>query len=252
LILSVDLASRRYRDNGIALLSGSASSAVVELIRPDSLGLSGVPVASQFVAALLRVAESRKARLVLLDGPQGWKGIASPHIHARHCERETLTPGKTGVVGQVKPASWTRMASFSIAMFDEFERAGWPRATSAWVGGRAVMESFPTYAWRSLGHPALPGKAKRVDLSTWQRILEERYLRDLLRNPTHDELQAVVAGLAGLQLVSDGWRGAAVKGVEPYREEGEWREGYIISPRAMDTRLGIDAMPSGREKMHDA
>lgn len=232
MILSIDLASRRYSDNGIALLEGGAASASVELIRPDKLGLAGQPVAQDFAAAILRLVESHEIRLVLLDGPQGWKGTASPHAHARYCERETLTPGKTGEVGQVKPGTWTRMAEFSIALFDQLDRAGWPRVSRSWNGGPAAIESFPTHAWRSLGHRALPGKANRAALSHWQSLLEAGYVNAQLGDPTHDELQAVVAGLGGLQLLAGGWSAVDMHGIDPYVEHGAWREGYIISPSA--------------------
>lgn len=42
-VLSVDLASRRYRDNGIAVLHGEWDDAHAEIVGPESLGLRDTP-----------------------------------------------------------------------------------------------------------------------------------------------------------------------------------------------------------------
>jgi hypothetical protein len=48
--------------------------------------------------------------------------------------------------------------------------------------------------------------------------------------PTHDQLQAIVSGLAGLAIESNRWSDCAVEGVPPVFEGGHWREGYIVNP----------------------
>lgn len=78
----------------------------------------------------------------------------------RVCERCTRTPGKTGIPEVVKPASWTRMACFSIEVFDALEGAGWPRFSGTWPLRRAAVETFLTHAWRTLGLDSLPGKSR--------------------------------------------------------------------------------------------
>ena len=146
----------------------------MEFIDPAALNLTGEPDAARFAEAILRLAEQRNVRLILLDGPQGWRADWAPPGHARACETATRTPGKTGLPGVVKPASWTRMADFSIALFDALHAQGWPRIDHTWRGGPAAIESFPTHAWRSLGHPALPGKKATLDHTPWiERLAAE-------------------------------------------------------------------------------
>lgn len=233
MLLSVDLASVRYRDNGIAILVPRARGCEVELISPGALGLSGVPDAEEFAGAIVQLATRSAARLIMLDGPQGWRSQVSDLTHSRLCERITLTPGKTGLPELVKPASWTRMVRFSVAVFDALDRRGWPRLAAGWQGERAAVESFPTHAWRALGHQPLPGKSRRVDLSHWRGLLAPQYVNGGLENATHDELQAVVAGLGGCQMIGSGLESCSVAGRAPVIEDGIWREGYIVSPRSV-------------------
>lgn len=230
-VLSVDLASRRYADNGIAILRGSPGHVSAELIAPASLGLVGEPDAGVFATALVALAEREQIRVMLLDGPQGWRAEESALLHQRLCERDTRTPGKTGLPGIVKPATWTRMADFSVAMFDALGSAGWPRLTSRWSGERVAIESFPTHAWRMLGRPPLPGKSKSEDLAAWVSALRDFGLRRLPQSITHDEVQALVAGLGGIALLHGGLAACDLRGREPIVERGTAREGFILSPR---------------------
>ncbi len=203
----------------------------MRLVRPEALGLRGEPRVEPFADAIATLAERERASLVLLDGPQGWRAERSALEHQRVCERLALTPGKTGPVGVVKPKSWTRMAVFSVALFDALHARGWARFRAAWRGERAAIESFPTHAWRSLGRTPMPGKSASGDLRPWRAHLQALGVRDLTAQATHDELQAVVAGLAGLALLAAGTSAVDIRGEEPRREAGQWREGYIVSPR---------------------
>lgn len=228
MVISVDLAARRWEDNGIALLWQEGDRVGVRLVAPAALGLRGTPAAEPFADALVALAEAEGARLMLLDGPQGWRAEQSELVHLRHCEKETRAPGKTGLPGVVKPATWTRMAVFCVELFDALHARGWPRFTRGWAGERAAIESFPTHAWRVLGEPVLPAKGKTVDLTPWVRSL----LSCGVAMPpacTHDELQAVVGGLAGIRLLQAGLRACDLRGREPVVEAGQWREGYIVS-----------------------
>lgn len=231
MLLSVDLASRRWRDNGIALLSPEGEGAQVRLVAPEALGLRGTPEAEPFADALHSLAEREGVRLILLDGPQGWRADVSTLVHLRHCERETRCPGKTGLPGIVKPATWRRMAEFSIALFDALDARGWPRFTRTWAGERAAIESFPTHAWRTLGYAPIPGKGKAGDLTPWHEALGALGVRGLPVTATHDDLQSVVAGLAGVALLRDGLAACDVRGRDPFREGESWREGVIVSGR---------------------
>jgi hypothetical protein len=231
MILSVDLASRRVQDNGIALLSADGDRARVEVIPPAALELRGVPDADRFADAFADFADREGVRLVMLDGPQGWRADESDFEHLRVCERATRTPGKTGLPGIVKPATWTRMATFSIALFDALDARGWPRLDTKWSGGRTAIETFPTHAWRRIGYPPLPGKGARLAISDWRGYLTRRIVHDLPAEISHDEIQAVVGGLAGLGLLRDGLAGCDAQGTDPFLQRGSWREGFILSPR---------------------
>jgi hypothetical protein len=239
-VLSVDLASRRYRDNGLAILrdvrsAGTSARGVgevhVELLSPAALGLADPPQPAAFARVLNAVAEDVGARVMLLDGPQGWRAGRSALVHQRQCERDTRAPGKTGLPGIVKPATWTRMAEFSVALFDALDSLGWPRLDARWSGGRAAIESFPTQAWRSLGLAALPSRAKTPSLEPWRQQLLQVGRCEIPEAATHDELQAIVAGLAGVQLLRDGFGAVDARGCDPQHEAGHWREGWIVSPR---------------------
>ena len=232
MIISVDLAARRYRDIGIARMYWREGSPFASFIEPAELGLSGTPDPEVLARSIVGLARDCGASLLLLDGPQGWKDPRSSEAHMRACERQTRTPGKTGLPGQVKPASWTRMAVFSITVFEVLATEGWPRFGIGWNGDARAIESFPTHAWRALGLQPLPGKKKRgPDVSPWIQSLTERTGLRFERTPSHDELQAAIAGLAGLELLSSGVDSCDVAGKRPFPLDGYWREGLIVSPR---------------------
>jgi hypothetical protein len=48
--------------------------------------------------------------------------------------------------------------------------------------------------------------------------------------PNHDQLQAVVGGVPGLALEESNTPGARIVGNPPHREDGHWREGFIVLP----------------------
>jgi len=220
------------------LLTPEGEGARVRLITPESLGLRGSPEAEPFADALHWLAEREGVRLMLLDGPQGWRAERSALAHLRVCEKETRCPGKTGLPGIVKPATWRRMAEFSIAIFDALGARGWPRFTRAWKGERSAIESFPTHAWRMLGCAPIPGKSSAGDLTPWHEALRALSIRGVPKSATHDDLQGVVAGLAGVALLRDGIAGCDVRGLDPFKEGGFWREGVIVCPQARDALPG--------------
>lgn len=229
--ISVDLAAARYDDIGIAVLSDAESEIDIELIQPGELGLTGVPDSRMLATRLSELALDKVARLLFLDGPQGWSG-GTPELRImRNCECATHTPGKTGLPGCVKPKSWTRMAEFSIAVFDALHNAGWPRLDCDWSGDRRSIESFPTHAWRMLRLAPLPAKRRALSrIERWVDVLSERCAVRWPRLPSHDELQAVVAGLAGVLMERHGLQSCIVDGSPPFMDGGVWREGFIVSP----------------------
>jgi hypothetical protein len=229
-VVSVDLASARYSDLGIVVLERTAAGIVCVPVRLARLGWTGRPVAAQLAHFLADFCESIGAALIVIDGPQAWKAAENGCSYSRVCEHRLSTQGKTGLPGSSKPGTYMGFISFSIKLFDHLQHLGWPRLTAR--GQRHVAaESFPTSAWRSLGLRALPGKqgATGEAVSEHATLLSKRYGIAYQEAPTHDELQAVVAGLGGLAFAEDG-PGFELVGVAPSLESGSWREGFIVNP----------------------
>ncbi len=106
---------------------------------------------------------------------------------------------------------------------------------------RVLVESHPFAAWKSLGIKPLPAK-RRARVSD----LAEAYgaLRSLIpittnRPPNYDQLQAIVGGLPGLALDEHNAAGARIVGNPPRREEGHWREGFIVLPLPPTFPIGL-------------
>jgi len=234
-ILSVDLATNRYRDIGVAVLIADEGLVSVEFVEAVASGLSGRPRVEDLSHWLAELASSYVADVIFMDGPQGWKDPSNGHVHARSCERELVTPGKTGLPGLVKPGSWTRMAEFSIELFDALGDCGFQRlhdADELRPGRKLVIESFPTSAWRSLGLKKLSskGRTSTSQLASCTAALLSLIRLILTRQPSHDELQALVAGLAGLPLLGHNLIETKLFGSKPVRLDGTWREGFIVNP----------------------
>jgi hypothetical protein len=241
-ILSVDLATNRYRDIGVAVLTACGGSVNVEFVEAAASGLRGRPRVQDVSCWLTDLAGRHAADVIFIDGPQGWKDPSNGHVHARACERELATPGKTGLPRFVKPGSWTRMAEFSIDLFDALGDCGFLRVHSTEdlrPGRKLAIESFPTSAWRSLGLTKLPGKSRTSvsQLTSCTAALGNLVPLILARQPSHDELQAVVAGLAGLPLLGHNSIALRLIGLRPVQLEGTWREGFIVNP-VMSERTG--------------
>jgi len=234
-IISVDLASNRYSDIGVALLTTKYDSVAVEFIELTAEGLRDRPNVDVLARWLTELAPNCKAEAIFIDGPQGWKDPSNGLEHARQCEHKLATPGKTGLPGVVKPQSWTRMATFSIDLFNALAECGYPRLqhTNDFLTGRKVaVESFPTSAWRTLDLIPLPGKARTSGAQLTEGLTALTSLVPLVlsRAPSHDELQALVAGLAGLPLLGHRKFTNKLFGSRPTQLEGTWREGFIVNP----------------------
>jgi hypothetical protein len=226
-ILSVDLAYRRYRDIGIVVLRSEGDRVVCELVRCEECDFKGEPEINLLAGFFSELARERQARYILIDGPQAW--APGERQGSRDCERRLNTPGRTGPPGLGKPTGYLPFIQFSIALFDRLHALGWPRLREAgqWP---AAIEAFPTAAWRALGLPPLPSKARLGpdDLQSRLIELEKWYGLVIDRRPGHDELQAIVAGLGGLGL--EGGTLVELVGLPPFLQADTWREGYILLP----------------------
>ncbi|MGD8553350.1 MAG: hypothetical protein PVG02_06790 [Anaerolineales bacterium] len=235
-VLSIDLASRRYKDFGIALLDvGSDKPTFPE---PGELGLDGEPEAEACAAVLAEFCKANEVNVMLLDGPHAWRYPQSSIEHMRLAERVLNTPGKTGNPGTAKPKNYLRYIQFSIDLFralhDDFNWAfikhSWHRKRNR----RWIVESFPSAAWELLGLPRLPGKsrAKRADLNRFSKKLGQITGYDLPSGLSHDELQAAVVLPAGEAIARRDPKGVILFGHDPIVDkEGNLLEGWIVEPR---------------------
>jgi hypothetical protein len=233
--LSVDLAFKDYRDIGVvtlATLDGRIKASAVPL---TTRALHGPPSAGGLADALVTLASEIGADWIFIDGPQGWKAPDNGCEHSRCCERALATQGKTGLPGVTKPGNYVAFITFAVELFDALEIRGWPRLPTAAIPPlrhRCAIESFPTSAWRSLGLVPLPGKAATAPEMVIARLRSLRavFPLDVSNDLSHDELQALVAGLAGVALDDGNAAGVSIAGVAPVRVEGIWREGFIVNP----------------------
>ena len=246
--ISLDLASRRYRDNGLCVLEvcrGSVHGSFPRL----SEALSGAPDPVDLAGYLLSLCEERDARTLLIDGPQAWMAPESALADRRLCEKALATPGKTGAPGSVKPKSFTRLAEFSVALFDALDARGWARLDRIDLESTrarpVAVESFPAAGWKSLGL-AGPHEGRKSEPETVRRRLRalgERFPLHLEgtadADPTHDELDALVSGLGGLAFDRGDRAYFDVAGSPPQQIEGGWREGFILSLRLPDAGVRI-------------
>jgi len=193
-------------------------------------------------------------RILLVDGPQGWKAADSKLVHSRRCERTLNTPAKTGLPGSVKPSAYSEFVKFSIRLFDELAVHGWerlPNVGDALVPDRRyVIESFPLSAWRTLGISPLPAKTKSrtQDLETRFAALSSLLPLHVSGPLNHDTLQAMVAGLAGIAVERNDWSATAASGTPPSFQDGHWREGFILSATQQVGRSICQTVPVERRR----
>jgi len=200
---------------------------------------AAVPVDANILAGRLNhLCGVRGIRLIMLDGPQAWKSRSNGLEHARVSEQQLNTSAKTGLPGMVKPITYRPFAEFCLDVYDALCRRGWRRLETREQPGspqeRVLVESYPHAAWKSLGLKPLPSKrrARVSDLAEAYAALHSVVPFATSRPPNHDQLQAIVGGLPGLALEERNAAGARIVGNPPRREEGHWREGFIVLPVA--------------------
>jgi hypothetical protein len=238
-VLSVDLASRKYSENGIAFLQ--VGSHKPQFPKTSDLGLSGKPLAADFADALNNFSEKEGVRVLLLDGPQGWKSPKTGIEHMRLCERVLNTPAKTGPIGYVKPKTFLRYIVFSINLFHILRiDYGWSLFIENWTKypqKRWVLESFPSTAWRTLGLQSLPSKRKTKprQLSKWRKDLALATGYEIPSKTNHDELQAAVVLPAGAAIAEERPDAIVLSGMDPIlTRQGDVLEGWIVNPKVLE------------------
>jgi hypothetical protein len=210
-----------------------------EIIPSISPGVPPGPVDADILAGLLNhLSNVRGIRVIMLDGPQAWKSRSNGLEHSRVSERQLNTAAKTGLPGMVKPITYRPFAEFCLDVYDALCRRGWRRLETKDQPGsspeRVLVESYPFAAWKSLGlKPLLSKRRARVsDLAEAYGALRSIIPFTTNRPPNHDQLQAIVGGLPGLALEERNTALTRIVGSPPRREEGHWREGFIVLPVA--------------------
>jgi hypothetical protein len=220
---------------------------IISWDHPDfASGINGGIVDANVLAGRLNhLCATRDIRVLMLDGPQAWKSRSNGLEHARVSERQLNTPAKTGLPGMVKPVSYRPFAEFCLDVYDAMCRRGWRRLDTCNTPGspqeRVLVESYPHAAWKSLGLKPLPSKRRtRVsDLAMSYAALRSLIPFTTDRPPNHDQLQAIVGGLPGLAIEERNTAGARFVGNAPRREDGHWREGFIVLPLPPPRPIGL-------------
>ena len=254
-ILGIDLATRRYRDIGIAIVQEDARQINSEIkrqleckfLRPSEYSPSEYkldrsaemqngelwldpPTVERFADYIFTVATQYEVSVIAIDGPQAWKSPENGLQHQRLSEKSLHTQAKTGLPGTCKPATSLRFVNFAIEFYAALEARGWKRQMSAAATAeKCVIEVFPTAAWRALGLKPLPAKAASVaeTVTQWLQHLHAHFPLKLETDPNHDELQALMAGLVGLAFAQN--NGYSSLGSAPFLLQGQWREGFIVN-----------------------
>src|SRR5687768_7840173 len=107
-IIAIDLATRRYRDVGIAMLTQTAQAINVRFVPPTAHGLTGVPDVAQLADFVTTLAQKVGASIIAIDGPQAWKDPNNGLLHSRVSERLLHTQSKAGLPGFCKPGTGLR------------------------------------------------------------------------------------------------------------------------------------------------
>jgi hypothetical protein len=235
-VLSIDLACRS-KNLGICLLTASGNSYSARFLSSSEFHIADPLSRSDFAKLISTFCHEEGIRVLLVDGPQAWKDPDSEWPHCRVCEKELATPAKTGTEGVVKPHTWVRFVRFSIELFDSLTKECGAQLAEgqrleAPQSGLLALESFPTSAWRALRLRPLPAKRKctRNDLTNGAVNLKRLYDLTLISEPTHDELQALVAALAGPAILDGNPSGYRVHGTAPVIRNRVRVEGYIVNP----------------------
>ena len=273
-VLSIDLATRRWSDLGIVILErvrpahslnplGLGPGLPLKPLFASGSDLPQGPIACEIIpwndpglveaeilaGRLNHLCAVRGIRTMMLYGPQAWKSDSNGLLHSRVSERQLNTAAKTGLPGMVKPLTYRPFAEFCLDVYEALCRRGWRRlATRDQPGNpqdqnqeRVLVESYPFAAWKSLGIRPLPSKrrARVSDLAEAFGALRALIPLTVNRPPNHDQLQAIVGGLPGLALEERNTAGARIVGNPPRREQGHWREGFIVLPVLPKRSLGL-------------
>lgn len=172
------------------------------------------------------VDEVRKARAVMLDGPQG---LARSGKSLRSCERQAGAVGKTPDIRPTNDKPFATYIHSSLDLFLALHKAGILVDPPDHRGG--VSEVYPGHIWSILSERVLPRKSTKEGRLARKRILEAIGVAGLSELPTHDQNDACVGSLMGA--AADGKiQGMIVRaiGLTLKLDNGLLREGRMVIP----------------------
>jgi len=211
-VLSVDLAYASYTAIGVALLARDGGRTMAQRL---DLPLTGTPHPGQLADWLHETARTHAVAGLCIDGPLGWKAPDTESLHCRLSEKAVRAPGKTGLPPDgVKPRSYLAFTAFSIALFERLTMQ---------LGYRLPGTDGEANASKTRPHD-LEAAVHRFEQGTGIAITPA------VTPLTHDQLQAVVGGVAGVRWASGDHDAVTLAGAAPFRLDGSWREGYIMIP----------------------
>lgn len=235
-VLGIDLASSSWGAVGSALLQvnvdartgGGVGAGAFTRVVPGIAVWPDAPLTHVALAeAIHALAVATFADAVALDGPHAWRNPLTPADApgvGRRCEYLCRTQGKTGVYPRAYPGTQFAWMDFCVRVFDallaregvRLADGGAPVSGATAAGaaasrplttgesrhaGYVVLECFPTSIWRSSGLSPLPGKTRRPALAPHYARLAAAYALPPADVSSHDDLQAIVAALAGVGAV---------------------------------------------------
>lgn len=234
-VLSVDLALSINR-LGICHLREDKELWTAHFVLPAELGIVDPMSPEALALVLYQYCSQENVGVLLIDGPQAWKDPNNGLKFCRKCEHALSTPAKTGVKGEVRPKPASRYVEFSIATFAELFKLGAREVSEFQIVPSSellVAESFPTAAWRAIREKPLPSRTRveREEIRRRWLGLQQQFGIAVEGDPTHDELQALVAGLAGIAIVEGRGDRYELVGVPPILLGDDLCEGFIVNPR---------------------
>ncbi len=207
--LGIDVASAEWASIGSAVVAFDDSLGTFISINPGAIRWPSIPLSPDSLAdAIDAFVRDTGVCVVALDGPQGWRdpntASGRPGV-GRRCEYLCRTLGKTGIYPTTYPGNQRPWIEFSVQLFQRLlSKPGVELADSKdWVptATYAVLECFPTSAWRTSGLSPLPGKSRRPALEPYIRDLQSAYRLPAFSTTSHDNLQAVIAAIAAVGAV---------------------------------------------------
>ena len=260
-VLSVDLAYRRWSDLGIVVLDRTQGAAArrsttarargrspARSFLPAAAGQDDGPIDANVLAGRLNhLCAVRGIRVMMLDGPQAWKSKTNGFAHARVSERQLNTAAKTGLPGMVKPVTYRPFAEFCLDVYDALCRRGWRRWTRAAASPPTVPQGSRSGGELSLRGVEVAGPYAAALEAPRQGERSGRGLRRAARADSLHHRSAAQsrpacrpssAGCRASRSTSATPPAVRIVGNPPRREDGHWREGFIVLPLPPHQPLG--------------